>query len=295
MLHLIFIYWKGAYNMQDNLQTYAKMYCEGTEKLFAITLNENETYREALERSNAQWSYEILNDIAIFDDKRAITVRVYLTGEIRTGRYVYGKDEAGKAHYLAIEDALSQLPAFIRPHAQKPQEQPQTKPETIPVQAPPVEHTQQAPQALSQEEILNMVLQQQNTSTVQQNTSTNTPITTAEQLNNDTREEIPFEEFQLSEDELDKMLGGNAQAPVEDTSVPAPMPTAPVQQTPTSFTPEQIQRMNNFKQKFGVNTDADFGKYVNAWDKKYTSKRDITPANIESFLKYVEDLGEFPG
>ena len=281
--------------MQDNnLQTYAKMYCEGTEKLFALTLNENETYREALERSNAQWSYEILNDIAIFEDKRAITVRVYLTGEIRTGRYVYEENEAGKAHYLAIEDALSQLPVFVRPHNQKTQEQPQTKPETTPVQTPSVEHTQQAPQALSQEEILNMVLQQQNTSTVQQNTSTNTPITTAEQLNNDTREEIPFEEFQLSEDELDKMLGGNAQAPVEDTSAPAPMP-APVQQTSTSFTPEQIQRMNNFKQKFGVNTDADFGKYVNAWDKKYTSKRDITPANIESFLKYVEDLGEFPG
>ena len=100
-------------------------------------------------------------------------------------------------------------------------------------------------------------------------------------MNNDNREEIPFEEIQLPESELDKMLSGNIQS-----SVPV---------TPTSFTQEQIQRMNNFKQKFGIKTDEDFGKFVNAWDKKYSNKRDITPANIESFLKYVEDLGEFPG
>ena len=273
--------------MQDNLQTYANMYCQGTEKLFAITINTNETYREALTRSNVQWTYEIVNDIAMFDDLRAITVRVYLTGEIRTGRYVYGDREAQKAHYLAIEDALSQMPIFVHSNAQKPQEQPQTT--SAPIQEVPVERTQQTSQPLSQEEILNMVMQQQNTSTPQPDISTDAPITTVEQLNNDTRTEIPFEEFQLSEDELDKMLGGNAQAPVEEQPVPVP------QQTPTSFTPEQIQRMNNFKQKFSINTDADFGKYVNAWDKKYTSKRDITPANIESFLKYVEELGEFPG
>jgi hypothetical protein len=185
------------------------------------------------------------------------------------------------------------MPVFVRSlvsNAQKPQEQPQTAPESTPVQTAPVEHTQQSAQPLSQEEILNMIMQQQNTSTVQPDTSTNVPITTVEQLNNDTRSEIPFDDFQLSEDELDKMLGGNAQTPVEEQPIPAPIP-----QAPTQFTPEQIQRMNAFKQKFGVNNDADFGKYVNSWDKKYSSKRDITPANIESFLKHVESLGEFPG
>ena len=280
--------------MQDNLQIYAKMYCEG-DKLFAMDMKENETYREAVERSGMQWTYEILSDVGIFEDKRAITVRVYLPGDILTGRYVYEESEASKAHYLAVEDALSQLTSLNRPSNKKPQETAQTKPEATPAQTVPVERTQQAPQALSQEEILNMVMQQQNTSTVQQNTTTN-PITTVEQLNNDNREEIPFEEFQLPESELDKMLGGNAQSPVEEQSAPQAPASMPAQQpAPTSFTPEQIQRMNNFKQKFGVNSDADFGKYVNAWDKKYTNKRDITPANIESFLKYVEDLGEFPG
>ena len=274
--------------MQDNLQTYVNMYCQGTEKLFAITCKENETYREVLTKNNIQWTYEIVDDISLFENKRAITVRVYLVGEIHTGRYVYTENTADKAHYLAVEDALSQMSVFVRQSIQTISEQSQTTSEPTPIQETPVEHTQKTSQPLSQEEILSMVIQQQNTSTSQSDTSTNTPITTVEQLNNDTRSEIPFEEYQLSDDELDKMLGINAQSPTEETSIPA-------QQVPTTFTPEQIQRMNNFKQKFGVNTDADFGKYVNAWDKKYTSKRDITPANIESFLKYVEDLGEFPG
>ena len=278
--------------MQDNLQAYANMYCQGAEKLFAITLNENETHIEALTRSNVQWTYEILNDISMFDDLRAITVRVYLTGEIRTGRYVYDKSEAKKSHYLAIEDALSQMPIFV--HSSKKEEQPQVT-QTVHVTEAPVERTQQPAQPLSQEEILNIVMQQQNTSTPQSDISTNTPITTLEQLNNDTRNEIPFDDFQLSVDELDKMLSGNAQSPVEEDV--SKTTQVPQQQTvtPTQFTSEQIQRMNNFKQKFGVNSDVDFGKYVNAWDKKYTSKRDITPANIESFLEYVENLGEFPG
>lgn len=276
--------------MQDNLQTYANMYCQDTEKLFTITLKENETYREALIKSNVRWTYEILNDISIFENKRVITVRIYLAGEIRTGRYVYTEETADKAHYLAIEDALSQMSIFVQGTTSSSQEQSQVTLEPTVTSEVSVENKQQTSQPLSQEEILNMVMQQQNTSTSQSNTSTNTPITTLEQLNNDTRTEIPFEDFQLSEDELDKMLGGNAQSPVEETTNPNSQQT-----TPTTFTPEQIQRMNNFKQKFGINTDSDFGKYVNAWDKKYTSKRDITPANIESFLKYVESLGEFPG
>lgn len=259
--------------MQDNnLQIYTKMYCVNTKELPTITLNNNETYKEALERNKYKWTYEILNDINIFENKRVITVRVYLANEIRTGRYVYTENEASQAHYLAIEDALSQMFIFNCL-----QEEKTLKETQIPVAntEAPVESTQQTVQPLSQEEILNMVMQQ------------NTPITTVEQFNNDNREEIPFEEFQLPESELDKMLSGNAQTPVETTPEP--------QQAPTQFTQEQIQRINNFKQKFNIKTDEEFGKFVNSWDKKYSNKRDITPVNIESFLKHVESLGEFPG
>jgi hypothetical protein len=267
------------------------MYCQGTEKLTLITLNDNETYTEALKKKGIQWSYEILNDISIFENKRAITVRVYLANEIRTGRYVYTENEAHKAHYLAVEDALSQLSIFVPSYINKTQEKPNTTSETVSTPITPVEPTQQTTQPLTQEEILDMIMQQQNTSTTQSDTLTNTPITTAEQLNNDTRSEIPFNDLQLPEDELDKMLSGNVQSPTEEVVL---VPTQS-QQVPTNFTQEQIQRINNFKQKFNVKNDEEFGKYVNSWDKKYSSKRDITPANIESFLKHVESLGEFPG
>lgn len=274
--------------MQDNLKIYTDMYCQGT-KVLTVDIKENETRIEALNRNGIQWTYEILDDINIFTYKRAITVRIYIVGEVRTGRYVYTENEADKAHYLAVEDALSQLPIFIHEHTEKPQEQPQKVLEETPVAAIPTKEPQTVP--LSQEEILNMVLQQQEV-VVQPSV----PITTAEQFANETRSEVPFEAIQLPESELDKMLSGNAQSPInENKEEPLPFITPPQPQTPMQFTTEQIQRMNNFKQKFGVKNDADFGKYINAWDKKYTSKKDITPANIESFLQYVEKLGEFPG
>jgi hypothetical protein len=282
MLHLIFYLLKGATYMQDNnLQTYVKMYCE-KQALSCIKIKRNESIRETFNRAKIEWSYEIVSDIPIFEDTRAITVRLYIPGGIYTGRYVYNKEQAKEAHYLALEDAFKQNLAIVYIDDEKTQEMEQTKPEQIPVIVEtPTESAPQSNAPLSQEEILNMIIEQQNISTSQPDTS----ITTAEQLNNDPRQEIPFEEIQLPESELDKMLSGNIQSSV-------PVQQAPI---PTQFTQDQIQRMNAFKQKFGVKTDEDFSKYVNAWDKKYNNKRDITPANIESFLKYVEDLGKFPG
>jgi hypothetical protein len=35
-----------------------------------------------------------------------------------------------------------------------------------------------------------------------------------------------------------------------------------------------------------------FGNYVNTWDKKLTSKSQITPENVESFLAWTENLGK---
>jgi len=35
-----------------------------------------------------------------------------------------------------------------------------------------------------------------------------------------------------------------------------------------------------------------FGNYVNTWDKSLTSKKDIVPSNVESFLAWAENLGK---
>lgn len=58
------------------------------------------------------------------------------------------------------------------------------------------------------------------------------------------------------------------------------------------YTQAQIDRMNKFKQDFDITNDQMFGNYVNTWDKRLSSKKDITPQNIDAFLDWTDTLGE---
>ena len=58
------------------------------------------------------------------------------------------------------------------------------------------------------------------------------------------------------------------------------------------FSQRQIDRLNKFKADFDIMNDEMFGNYVNTWDKSLTSKKDITPANANAFLSWVENLGK---
>lgn len=61
---------------------------------------------------------------------------------------------------------------------------------------------------------------------------------------------------------------------------------------PTShgFTPEQISKMRKFKEDFNILNDEQFLAHLKTWDKTIASKAQLTPSNIDSFLKYVDDL-----
>ena len=43
---------------------------------------------------------------------------------------------------------------------------------------------------------------------------------------------------------------------------------------------------------FDITNDEMFGNYVNTWDKRLSSKRDINPGNIDAFLDWADSLGE---
>lgn len=58
------------------------------------------------------------------------------------------------------------------------------------------------------------------------------------------------------------------------------------------YTQAQIDRMNKFKKDFDITNDEMFGNYVNTWDKRLSSKRDINPGNIDAFLDWTDTLGE---
>lgn len=58
------------------------------------------------------------------------------------------------------------------------------------------------------------------------------------------------------------------------------------------FSQHQIDRLNQFKKDYDILDDSMFGNFVNQWDKTLTSKSQITPINVESFLTWAENLGK---
>lgn len=227
------------------------------------------TILKELTRTKVKYTWETVREEKVDETSRVIEVRVYLPGHILFGRHVYDVADIEYAHLYAISNAIKIIvhekenPEIIKEEQSEPIQTPTLTPQ------PQIEPKQQT-QALSQEEILGMIQQ------------TDTKITTAEQLNNDPREEIPFEDVDLSPNELDNLFQGI------NNQQPAP------QQIHKAYTQEQINAINQIKAKFNITTDEQLGNLVNAWNTKYTNKKDLTPDNIDSFISWANNLGKSP-
>ena len=252
-------------------------YCEhGTVKDLSVDITKPETILDQLTKTGIRYTWETVRDEKIDNFYSVIEVKVYLPGHILYGRHVYKTASAidNDAHLYAINNAIK----IIVPVHEN------TKPIEEPVQSTPVQSVQQPlpqtnqNQPLSQEEILNMVQQQ------------NTKITTVEQLNNDPREEIPFNDIDMDLSELDNLITGKSSKTYEN------QPVQPIQQQPVShgFTQEQINAINEFKQRMNITNDALLGSFINSWDSKLSRKEDLTPANIDSFIEWTKSAGKAP-
>ena len=249
-------------------------YCQGnTPENLTIDTTKPKTILKQLTNAKIRYTWETVRDERIDNQQSVIEVRVYLTGHILYGRYVYKTADASDAHLYAINDAIKTIiPEQSSNEIQQPEQIPTPAPTPQPVQS------QQA-QPLSQEQILNMI-QQQNTPSVSE------PITTAEQFNNDSREEIPFDDVNMDLSELDNLLSGGSAKTYE-----------PVQQQPTNpyaFTQAQIQAINEFKQKMNITNDELLNSYINAWDNKLSRKSDLTVSNIDAFIEWTRSVGKAP-
>ena len=240
----------------------------GIVKDLPIDTTTPKTVLEQLTKTGIKYTWETVKDERVDNQQFVIEVRVYLPGHILYGRHIYKAENANDAHLYAINNAIKTIvPAYenIKP----------VKPE----QSQPAPVMQQSPSTntpLSQEEILNMIQQE----------NPNTKITTVEQLNNDSREEIPFNEIDLDLNELDNLLTGKTQS----------IQPQPQQQQSVShgFTQSQINAINEFKQKMNITNDALLGNYINSWDNKLSRKEDLTPANIDSFIQWTQSVGKAP-
>lgn len=256
-------------------ETLLATYCHGENiaDTLSVDINSPKTILSQLTNAKVRYTWETVRDERIDNQQSVIEVRVYLSGNILYGRYVYKTADASDAHLYAINNAIKTIvPQKVNVEIEEPLP---FVPE-IPC-TPTVAQTQKTQTPMSQEDILNMLQQAQ--PTIPQ------PITTAEQFENDSREEIPFEDINLSPSELDNLLSGTIK------SNNTPQPTAPVSQ---GFTQEQINAINEFKQRLNITNDAMLGNYINSWDNKYSNKKDLTPANIDSFIEWTKSVGKAP-
>lgn len=103
---------------------------------------------------------------------------------------------------------------------------------------------------------------------------------------------VPFNEITDNcFNELQQELGAKSSSPIQNENI---QQNSNDYDTPLDkykgFSQRQVDRINQFKNNFGVVNDEMFGNYVNTWDNKLYSKNHITPSNVNAFLDWVDSL-----
>ena len=256
-------------------ETITELYCNnGIVKEINVNTNKPKTILNQLTEAGIKYTWETVKDERIDNQQSVIEVRVYLPGNILYGRFVYKTADASNAHLYAINEAIKTIvPIQVQENVEQLTNHSE---QSVPIAT----STQQNATPLSQEEILNMV-QKQN----------NSKITTAEQFEKDPREEVPFEDLDMDLNELDKLLSGTSS---NNKVYESDKPVQQSQPVSHGFTQEQINEINNFKQRLNITNDTMLGNYINSWDNKFSKKEDLTPANIDSFIEWTHSVGKAP-
>ncbi len=56
------------------------------------------------------------------------------------------------------------------------------------------------------------------------------------------------------------------------------------------FSQHQVDRVNSFKQRADIVNDTMFGYFISTWDKRLTSKSQLTPENVDAFVDWFDRL-----
>jgi len=67
-------------------------------------------------------------------------------------------------------------------------------------------------------------------------------------------------------------------------------------QTPRSqagrWSPEKVEAMNKFKERFEIVNDEQLVRYLSLWRPEITSKRQLNPENVEEFIKWADGMAQ---
>lgn len=250
------------------------------EGVTGITGVQPENVIQLLSETYPNWTWEVVSERITSIETCIMDVRVYLPGRILYGRTVYNEENAGTAHYKAIQNACEALE--FNNSSNKQQQVTSnfttpTQPQQTSNQAKPIQGD-----IVSEQEIMDIVMN--NNAKVDKKTAQpeNKMIENLEQLNNDPRTEVPYDK--ISDKCFDQM----------EESMATTAATQQSQQKPVKFTKEQVDAVNKIKTDFNIINNEMFGNYVNSWDPKLSRKSDLTPANVDSFIKWANSLGEIP-
>lgn len=212
------------------------------------------------------WTWELADERFAMDNSMVCTtVTVYTPGRVYTGRSLCKVKDYHVNHLFAILDACQ---TFIDKKTAAPQSTSQANPGS---------------QQMTADQIMSALGQ-----------SAPEQVNTAAQFYNyKDNNGIPLQGVPM--DAMTENCHRELQQEVTSTPVPeSNVPSdydAPLEKY-KGFSQRQIDRLNKFKQDFDITNDAMFGNYVNTWDKTLTSKSQITPANANAFLDWVEGLGK---
>lgn len=221
---------------------------------------------------NGQWTWELADERFAMDNTTVCTtITLFTPGKVYTGRSLCKIKDYASNHLFAILNACE---SFINHNIAK-QEQPQ----------------QSSPsQQMTPDQIMNAIGQQP-----QQQ------VNTAAQFYNYKDEQgmpsqVPFDAMTDNcHKELQQEMGMTQHLPQQ------PEPQQNTNSTPgydepqaryKGFSQKQIDGLNKFKKDFDIMNDQMFDNYVNTWNKSFTSKKDITPANADDFIAWANGLGK---
>lgn len=206
---------------------------------------------------NGCWTWELINESSIVCSNTAKIVTVialYTPGKVYTGRSVCNSISAEDNHLRALADAAS---SFM---ADKQQDAP------VHNSQPPVNNNNNGMQQMSADQINNML-----------NNANNSQQASPQPAN------------QSQPSQQQDAFGQNMNPPVNPNNNGQQNIGQP---QPRTFTPEQIAAVNAFKADADIQNDEQFGKWVNTWNPLFTSKKDLTPDNVDAFLQWYKQMGE---
>ena len=234
------------------------------------------------EHFDYNWTWEIADEKLVMDNTAiCTTVTVYIPGRIVTGRSLCKIKDYNVNHLHAILDAVSFI--IDTKVAQQTHQNNNTNnsQQMTPEQIMEAVGGQQQPMVNTKEQFYNYKDEQGmpadsvpfDQMTDNCNQEIQREIMNEQQVVSNQQNQIP-QDTQFN----------NCMNPPSDYDAP--------QAKYKGFSQHQIDRLNQFKKDMGIMNDEMFGKWVNTWDKRYDSKSQITPQNVESFLAFVESMGK---